>query len=114
MALLAQMANRTTAGFEALSRTLWTVSDSVADKVKRYYTDRILRQYEEGLVAEMDTIIDALLNDFRQEGVDLESEDISDPRTEFQRTKLFERLDRFEPRFFQYLNEALQRAQSRE
>ena len=114
MALLAQMANRTTAGFEALSRTLWTVSDSVADKVKRYYTDRILRQYEEGLVAEMGTIIDALLNDFRQEGVDLESEDISDPRTEFQRTKLFERLDRFEPRFFQYLNEALQRAHSRE
>ena len=39
-ALLAQMVNRTTVGFEAFSRTLWTVADSVADRVKRYYTDR--------------------------------------------------------------------------
>ena len=113
-ALLAQMANRTTAGFEAFSRTLWTVADSVADKVKKYYTDRILRQYEEGLVVEIDTILEALMKEFRREGVDFESEDILDPRTEYHRAKLFERLDRFEPRFFQYLDEALQRLRSRE
>ena len=113
-ALLAQMANRTTTGFEAFSRTLWTVADSVADKVKRYYTDRILRKYEEGLVVEIDTILEALMKDFRREGVDLESEDILDPRTEYHRTKLFERLDRFEPRFFQYLDEALQRSRTHE
>lgn len=113
-ALLAQMADRNTTGFEAFSRTLWTVADSVADKVKRYYTDRILRQYEEGLVAEVDTILDALWSDFRQEGMDLEAEDISDPHSEVQRARLFERLDRFEPRFFQYLEEALQRSRERE
>ena len=111
-ALLAQMGNRTTAGFEAFSRTLWTVADSVADRVKRYYTDRILRKYEEGLVVEVDTVLEALMKDFQREGVDFESEDILDPRTEYHRAILFERLDRFEPRFFQYLDEALQRSRS--
>ena len=53
------------------------------------------------------------MKDFQKEGVDFESEDILDPRTEYHRAKLFQRLDRFEPRFFQYLDEALQRSRSR-
>ena len=100
VAFLAQMANRKTGGLQAFSRTLWTVGESVAGKVKRYYTDRVLREYEEGLVAEIDTILGVLRKDLQSEGISLDDEDVRDPRSETTRMKLFERLDRFEPRFF--------------
>ena len=114
VAFLAQMANRKTGGLQAFSRTLWTVGESVAGKVKRYYTDRVLRKYEEGLVAEIDTILGALRKDLQSEGISLDDEDVRDPRSETTRMKLFERLDRFEPRFFQHMDEARERAKQRE
>lgn len=110
VAFLAQMADRATEGSQAFSRTLWTVGDAVADKIRRYYTDRVLREYEEGLVAEIDKILEAILRDLRNEGVKFDDDDADDPRTEAARVKLFERLDRFEPRFYQYLEEARERA----
>jgi hypothetical protein len=103
------MADRHTTGFQAFSRTLWTVGASVADKVKKYYTDRVLREYDDALVAEVNTILEALIKDLRGEGIDLD-EDIRDPRSEDARVKLFERLDRFEPRFFQHMVEARERS----
>jgi hypothetical protein len=109
VAFLAQMADRHTTGFQAFSRTLWTVGASVADKVKKYYTDRVLREYDDALVAEVNTILEALIKDLRGEGIDLD-EDIRDPRSEDARVKLFERLDRFEPRFFQHMVEARERS----
>ena len=108
------MANRETAGLQAFSRTLWTVGESVAGNVKRYYTDRVLREYEAGLVAEIDTIMDALLTDLQSEGISLDDEDALDLRSETDRIRLFERLDRFEPRFFQHMAEARERARQRE
>ena len=111
---LARMASRNAAGLEAFSRTLWTVGENVADKVRRYYTNRVLREYEEGLVAEVDTILDALVGDLRNEGVSISEEDLRDPRSETARIEIFERLDRFEPRFFQYLEEARERVRRRE
>jgi len=113
VAFLAQMADRTTTGLQAFSRTLWSVGESVADKVKRYYTDRVLREYEDALVAEIDKILEALLKDLRSEGIDLAEDDTRDPRSEEARIKLFERLDRFEPKFFQYMAEAQERAKRR-
>ncbi|HEY3136616.1 MAG TPA: SIR2 family protein [Blastocatellia bacterium] len=113
VAFLAQMADRTTTGLQAFSRTLWTVGASVADKVKRYYTDRVLREYEVGLVAEVDKILEALLRDLQGEGIDLDDDDVRDPRSEAARVKLFERLDRFEPRFFQHMAEAQERVRRR-
>ena len=114
VAFLAQMADRKTAGLQAFSRTLWTVGESVAHKVKRYYTNRVLQEYEEGLAAETDTILNALLTDLQSEGINLEDEATRDPRSEAARIRLFERLDRFEPRFFQHMAEARERARRRE
>ena len=45
VAFLARMANRTTTGLQAFARTLWTVGASMAHKVRRYYADRVLREY---------------------------------------------------------------------
>ena len=113
-AFLAQMASRKTAGLQAFSRTLWTVGESVADKVKRYYTDRVLREYEDGLVAETSTILNALQADLQSEGIIVDDEDVHDSWSEAGRMKLFKRLDRFESRFFQHMEEARERVRQRE
>ena len=110
VAFLIHMAARETSGLQAFSRTLWTVGESVANKVKRYYTNRVLKEYEDGLVAEIDTILDALLKDIQSEGIRLDDEAARDPKSETTRMRLFERLDRFEPRFFQHMAEAKERA----
>jgi hypothetical protein len=109
VAFLARMADRTTAGLQAFSRTLWTVGTTVADKIRRYYSDRILREYEAGLVEEIDTILDAIMKDMRNDGVDLSAETTKDPHLESERIKIFGRIDRFEPRFFQHMAEARER-----
>ena len=114
VAFLAQMADRKTAGFQAFSRTLWTVGESVAGKVKKYYTNRVLQEYEDGLVAEIDTILDAFLKDLQSEGIDFDDAEVRDPRSEAARMRLFERLDRFEPRFFLHMAEAKERARRRD
>ena len=111
---LARMASRSTAGLEAFSRTLWTVREDVATKIRRYYTNRVLREYEEGLVAEIDSVLDAIIGGLRREDVSLTEEDARDPRSEVARIRFFERLDRFEPRFFQHMDEARERARKRE
>ena len=96
VAFLARMADRKTAELQAFSRTLWTVGTTVADKIRRYYSDRVLRRSEVGLVEELDKILDALVKDLRNEGIDLDAEAAKDPRSEDARIKVFARLDRFE------------------
>ncbi len=114
VAFLARMADRSTRGLEAFSRTLWTVGASVADKVRRYYSDRVLREYEVGLVEEIDAILAALVKDLRDDGLDLDAESARDPRSEEARIKVFKRLDRFEPKFFQHMAEARARAERKQ
>ena len=114
VAFLARMADRSTRGLEAFSRTLWTVGASVADKVRRYYSDRVLKEYEVGLVEEIDAILAALVKDLRDDGLDLDAESARDPRSEEGRIKVFKRLDRFEPKFFQHMAEARARAERKQ
>lgn len=66
--------------------------------MKRYYTDRVLREYEDGLVAETSTILNALQADLQSEGIIIDDEDVRDSWSEASRMKLFKRLDRFEYR----------------
>lgn len=81
----------------------------MATKIKRYYTDRILKEYEAGLAAEIPTILDALSKDMRSEGWEVETDFSRDGGSEVNRLKIFERLDRFEPKFFQHLEKARKR-----
>ncbi len=114
VAFLARMADRSATGLEAFSRTLWTVGANVAEKVRRYYSDRVLKEHEVALVEEIDTILAALVKDLREDGLDLDAESARDPRSEEGRIKVFKRLDRFEPKFFQHMEEARARAERKQ
>ena len=113
IALLAQMADRETAGLQVFSRTLWTVGETMSDKVKRYYTNRVLQEYEEGLITEIDTIMNTLLREIRAEGINLDEEYRRERGADAHQVAVFKRLDRFEPRFYENMADALRRARER-
>ena len=113
IALLAQMADRETAGLQVFSRTLWTVGKTMSDKVKRYYTNRVLQEYEEGLITEIDTIMNTLLREIRAEGINLDEEYRRERGADAYQVAVFKRLDRFEPRFYENMADALRRARER-
>jgi hypothetical protein len=90
-----------------------SLGSNVAEKVRRYYSDRVLKEYEVGLVEEIDAILATLVKDLRDDGLDLDAESARDPRSEAGRIKVFKRLDRFEPKFFERMAEAKERADRR-
>ena len=106
VAYLAQMEARPVAGFSAFARTLWNVTGTVADQIKRYYTDRVLKEYDAALISQVPHILATIMEDLRLEGLDV---DVDMPRGgegESKRLKVFARLDRFEPRFYENMAEA--------
>ncbi len=108
-AYLSQFAAKGRSGFEGIVRAMWSQGDAVAAKVKRFYTDRILREYDYALVSEIPAVVDAMLKELEKAGIDLESE-FERGEGETERLRIFTALDRFEPEFYEKLAEAKKRA----
>lgn len=105
---LSEFLSKGRGGFEGIVRAMWTQGDDVAVKVRRFYTDRILREYEFALVSEIPAVVAAMLAELEKSGVDLASEVIRG-EGEGERLKVFAMLDRFEPRFYEQLAQAKMR-----
>jgi hypothetical protein len=107
-AYLAQFAARGRAGFEGIVRAMWAQSDDVATKVRRFYADRILKEYEAALAQEIPAILDAMFGEFERAGIDISAE-VAKGEGEGERLRVFAALDRFEPQFYEKLAEAKRR-----
>lgn len=106
---LAELADRGRTGFESFARTMWNLSGNLAERVRRYYTDKVLREYEYALVSEIPTIVNEMLREFENEGVSIDA-DIPRMEGEEGRLRAFSTVDRFESRFYEHMNEARRRA----
>lgn len=108
-AYLAQFAAKGQADFQGIVRAMWAQGDDVATKVRRFYTDRILKEYEFALAAEIPAVVNAMLAELEKAGIDLAGE-VTKGEGETERLRVFTALDRFEPRFYEKLADAKRRA----
>ncbi len=91
------------------TRALWSTPKDLTSRIRDYYTDRILEQYESALLADMPGLVESVMEAIEKDtAVAKEAGDWKD--SEKERIKLFNMLDRFEPKFYESMLAAKKKA----
>jgi hypothetical protein len=104
---LADILEGNAATIPGFTRALWSSPRDLPGRIRDYYTDRILKQYEAGLTGEIQNIVESVMERVEGEsgGVLRNWKD-----DEAERIALFKTLDRFETRFYERMSEAKREA----
>jgi SIR2-like domain len=106
-AYLADLVNEDAGTMTGFTKALWSTPRDLPGRIRDYYTDRVLGQYEYALLEDMPKIVEAVVDDIESaSGSVLVNWKDSEP----DRVKLFNNLDRFETKFYERLLEAKRRA----
>jgi hypothetical protein len=102
-----ELAGRSRGHMRGFSRTLWNLRVNDAARLREFYIDRILLEYEPALAQDIQVVVDQIVDEVTRSGrLVAGADDPSSGRTSLEG---FRALDQFEPRFHQLMEAARQR-----
>ena len=108
-AYLVELAETGQRPIRGLSRILWSVRHDRAQHVREFYTDKVLAEYEPGLVKDLDSLVSEVIDEIgrRERSFGPIEDDIVDGT--IRSLKVFRALDRFDSNFHENMDKALER-----
>jgi hypothetical protein len=108
-AYLADLMSGTTTTMTGFTRALWSAPRDLAGRVRDYYIDRVLREYEYVLLEDLSKVVEIVMAEIEKDStMTKEMDDWAD--TERHRLKMFKLMDRFEPKFYETMLDAKKKA----